>query len=649
MGAAESYRPTVGYEFPSGTCNTPTWSWFDVASYGVAPIRNDLMQDNANGMAAFSSRGPTSDGRVKPDVVAPGTFVLSTRTSVNQAFEQWGQCGVVAGERPYYVYMGGTSMSNPLTAGASTLVRQYYVDGWHANNSSVTNAAAVPAQGFNPSSALVKATLINGAWDMAPGQYGTGATKEIPPSWDTGHSLPNNVEGFGRVDLSHSLFPGSGWGDVAGRVTEVHDVSAGLATGGSNVYTFQVTASTNPLVVTLVWTDPWAAVAAAKTLVNDLDLVVTAPNGVTKYSPNKVDDTAGTADSANNVEQVKVSTPATGTWSIQVKGTNVPGNGTSGTSSQPYALVVSGVSGTACTPPGAPAGIGGARCGAGTVGLGASGAGTGQAYKWYAASSGGTALQTGAAAFTTPSISATTTFYSSIYDTATGCESTRAAAVATVNAPPAVPVVTAPAAVAPGHSFTASVLPVAGVTYLWVVIGGNVTAGAGTNQVTVTAGLSGSVSLSITETDQMTLCVSGAGTASVPISMPVGATGFYTLTPCRAVDTRNASGTFGGPPLAASATRLFPLTLSACGVPSDAVAVSTNLTVTGAGAGGYLVVYPANLLLAPPSSTLNFKAGDTRANNAVLVLGTGGSGAVSVLNGSNGAVHFIVDVNGYFR
>lgn len=354
VGASENYRPTVQYEYPSGTCNTPTWSWFNGANFSANPIASDHMANNANGMGAFSSRGPCDDTRIKPDVVAPGIFIRSTRTDVNQAYEQWGICGIPAGEQQYYLNMGGTSMSNPLTAGAATLVRQYYVAGWHGNGSTLTNGAPVPADGFNPSSALVKATLINGAWEMNPGQYGTGGTREIVPGWDTGRTLPNNVEGFGRVDLEHSLFPGSGWDDDPGRLMAVHDVSAGLQTGQAHAYTFDVSSNADPLIVTLVWTDPWAASGAGTKLVNDLNLTVTNPAGTTTYYPNGVDKTSG-VDNRNNVEQVKVSLPSSGTWTIDVDGYNVPGNGSGGTTTQPYALVISGVG---CqSRPGVPTGL----------------------------------------------------------------------------------------------------------------------------------------------------------------------------------------------------------------------------------------------------------------------------------------------------
>lgn len=341
IGASENYRPDFKYEYPQGTCNTPTWYWFDSTDYATNPIKSDLMADNASGMAAFSSRGPTADGRFKPDLTAPGAAIISTRTDQAPAWAQWGECGIPSALQTYYRYMGGTSMANPLTAGSAVLVRQYYSDGWHANDSLTTNTSAAPGDAFSPSSALVKATLINGAWDMTSGQYGTGSTREIPPSWDAGHDLPNNVEGYGRVDLMHSLFPGSGWGDNASRKMWVHDVSPGLKTDQFSSYSVSVTSSANPLVITLVWTDPYGALAAATELVNNLDLTVTAPGG-TVYYPNGLNKTSG-VDTKNNVEQVKLTSPTSGTYMVSVKGTAVPGNGVAGTTTQPFALVISGI------------------------------------------------------------------------------------------------------------------------------------------------------------------------------------------------------------------------------------------------------------------------------------------------------------------
>lgn len=124
----------------------------------------------------------------------------------------------------------------------------------------------------------------------------------------------------------------------------------------------------------------------------------------------------------------------------------------------------------------------------------------------------------------------------------------------------------------------------------------------------------------------------------VPIS-------FYTLTPCRVADTRNAAGPYGGPALSAQSARVFTLA-GQCGIPLDALAVSTNITITNPTASGDLRVYPAGSA-APLASTINFRPGQVRANNAVVGLGTGG---LVILNDQPaGTVHFILDVNGYFK
>jgi hypothetical protein len=124
---------------------------------------------------------------------------------------------------------------------------------------------------------------------------------------------------------------------------------------------------------------------------------------------------------------------------------------------------------------------------------------------------------------------------------------------------------------------------------------------------------------------------------------------FYTLSPCRVADTRNAAGPSGGPALGANATRSFPVTGGACGIPSTAVAVSVNLTAVGAAAAGYLTLFPGDRASAPLASNINFTPGVTRANNAVVPLATDGTGTIKVKNGSVGDVHFVLDVSGYFE
>ena len=123
--------------------------------------------------------------------------------------------------------------------------------------------------------------------------------------------------------------------------------------------------------------------------------------------------------------------------------------------------------------------------------------------------------------------------------------------------------------------------------------------------------------------------------------------GFHTVAPCRLVDTRNAAGPRGGPALVASSRRTFPLT-GACAIPSSAKALSVNLTVTAPTAAGFLSLFPGNGI-PPASSAINFTTGQTRANNAVVLLATDGAGSLAVQNGAAGTVHFILDVNGYFE
>lgn len=122
-------------------------------------------------------------------------------------------------------------------------------------------------------------------------------------------------------------------------------------------------------------------------------------------------------------------------------------------------------------------------------------------------------------------------------------------------------------------------------------------------------------------------------------------TKFFTLAPCRIVDTRNAAGPYGGPALAGGSTRAFTLG-GQCGVPAGAAAVSANVTIVSPSASGFLTAYPGTG--APPATSLiNYSTGQVLANNVVLSLVTGT--ASFQLNQSTGTAHLLVDVNGYFQ
>ncbi len=295
VGASENNRPALTYTWGSG------WP----SDFPTNPVRDDRMADNIAGLAAFSSRGPVNDYRYKPDVVAPGSFIASVRSSVASG-TGWGAIDT------NYMYMGGTSMSTPLVAGAAALVRQFYTD----------------RKSHMPSAALIKATLINGATDIYPGQYGTGVTQEIPAT------RPTNVAGWGRVNIQNSIFP------TAPRAMVYVDQTTGLATAASDVYNYQITSSAEPFRVTVVWTDYPGAPMADGALVNDLDLTITGPTG-TVYYPNKALNSNGSAsathDRVNNVQGIDIASPATGLYTVTVNGFNVPHG------PQPYALVASGI------------------------------------------------------------------------------------------------------------------------------------------------------------------------------------------------------------------------------------------------------------------------------------------------------------------
>jgi hypothetical protein len=138
---------------------------------------------------------------------------------------------------------------------------------------------------------------------------------------------------------------------------------------------------------------------------------------------------------------------------------------------------------------------------------------------------------------------------------------------------------------------------------------------------------------------------SSMGSVGVPIDSMCPAS-FFTVTPCRVVDTRDPMGPWGGPALNALAERTFVFS-DRCGIPPTARSVSLNVTVTASTAGGHLSLYPGGTAL-PLVSAMNYSTGQTRANNAIVPLGA--SGTLTVFCGqSSGTAHVILDVNGYFE
>jgi hypothetical protein len=129
---------------------------------------------------------------------------------------------------------------------------------------------------------------------------------------------------------------------------------------------------------------------------------------------------------------------------------------------------------------------------------------------------------------------------------------------------------------------------------------------------------------------------------------------FYSVTPCRIVDTRGAQGVTGGPSLMSGTTRSFPIdvTPAACGVPSTAKAAALNVTLVQPSMDGFLSIWPY-LTAMPLVSTINAPAGEPAlANGAIVPLKTDCCFNISVVYGtavSGGTAHVIIDVNGYFQ
>ncbi len=220
-------------------------------------------------------------------------------------------------------------------------------------------------------------------------------------------------------------------------------------------------------------------------------------------------------------------------------------------------------------------------------------------------------------------------------------------AVIDVTPATAAPVISAPAAVGAGSpGRTASIVPHPGSVYSWSISGGTITSGYTGNSVTFTAGGAGTLTLYAWE-QAPGECLSPAGTATVQILPAGSAMRFYPVTPCRVLDTRDASGPTLGQPLAGDDT-LGTDIAGTCGVSPTAKAVAANITVTQSAGSGYVVVFPGDEP-EPITSTVHFSAGRTRASNTHLKLATSGLDDVSIRNASPGPVHVILDVSGYYE
>ncbi|HXU75065.1 MAG TPA: S8 family serine peptidase, partial [Methylomirabilota bacterium] len=293
---------------------------------------SDTDADSANDVAFFSSRGPCTDGRKKPDLVAPGTHVTGgvAQTSPPPSpggtgsalacFEASGVCSLPGGGtvgstrnffplgQQFYTTSTGTSHSAPAVAGACALLRQYFI-----NNGLKA-----------PSPAMTKACLMNSARYL----NGSGAHDTL---WSTS-------QGMGEVNLGFTL------DGVARVLRDETSADKFTATGQTRTFTGSVVDPAKPFRVTLAWTDaPGNTTGNAYN--NNLDLVVTV-GGVT-YKGNVFSGAnsvaGGSADPRNNVESVFLPAGVSGNFVVTVTGANINSDGVPNEApalDQDFALVI---------------------------------------------------------------------------------------------------------------------------------------------------------------------------------------------------------------------------------------------------------------------------------------------------------------------
>ncbi|MDC0714749.1 S8 family serine peptidase [Stigmatella sp. ncwal1] len=302
----------------------------NVRAFGAADLC-DTTDNEANSLsdiASFSSRGPTADGRKKPDLMAPGTHVAGgvaqdagqranppavANGKALSCFSAEGVCGGPQNNyypvgQQWYTASSGTSHSTPAVAGGAALVRQFFI-----------NQGLPP-----PSAAMTKAYLMNSARYMT----GVGAND----------NLFSNNQGMGLMDLGMSF-------DGASRVLSDQETpQLFTATGQSRTFVGGVVDPTKPFRATLAWTDaPGSTTGSAWK--NNLDLAVTI--GGATYKGNVftrgTSVTGGGTDDRNNVESVFLPAGTTGSYTLTVTATNINSDGVPGNGSaldQDFALIV---------------------------------------------------------------------------------------------------------------------------------------------------------------------------------------------------------------------------------------------------------------------------------------------------------------------
>jgi len=274
---------------------------------------------NQKSLAGFSSKGPTSDGRLKPDVCGVGYYISNAAEQYPYTGES--TCDLVVGR--------GTSYSCPLLAGHAALVREYFMSGYYP-----TGQASLE-DGFSPSGALLKAMLVHSAVPLeliVNDDKTTESTERGDFNQGYGRAQLDTVLSFG---VNSSLQGLTLFVLGASNSNSAHYAELTYTSEYQEiVFTTADTENLQPIRATLVYTDMYGTIGASKVLINDLDLEIY--NSTHSFYPLVTTDSEGKYDRLNTVEVVDISHPVRNAeYTVKVSAHLL-------VTTQPFALVLSG-------------------------------------------------------------------------------------------------------------------------------------------------------------------------------------------------------------------------------------------------------------------------------------------------------------------